>query len=217
MPELTEPLCWRFDGLLLDPQAGTLLPGASGRATAPVPVGSRAFQLLCLLVEHRGELVSQREISGCGLAQYDRGAEQPERPSGSSAPRPRGPRRAGQLRSERSRPRLPIRVSGQCASCPRRCSERPRSAAGDGSCPRRTPRCDPTASRAAEPGLHGLRRFTRSRDPVRDHRLEPERPVAPGQEHCRGGFGVFFSPGEDALRRRLSVVVLPFENLVAMV
>src|SRR6185312_337453 len=62
MPGLAEPMLWRFDDLLLDPQAGTLsrvLP--DGHAT-PVHIGARAFQLLCLLVERRGELVSQHEI-----------------------------------------------------------------------------------------------------------------------------------------------------------
>ena len=81
--------------------------------TAPVHVGSRAFQLLCLLVERRGELVSQHAIMeavwpNTNVEQNNLSVQVAtlRRVAGRQ-------RRPGQRRSERSWPRLPIRVTGQ--------------------------------------------------------------------------------------------------------
>jgi DNA-binding winged helix-turn-helix (wHTH) protein len=62
MPDLAEPVICRFDNFLLDRQARTLCQlHSDGRAT-PILIGSRALQILCLLVDRRGEIVSQSEI-----------------------------------------------------------------------------------------------------------------------------------------------------------
>src|SRR4051812_17582560 len=62
MPDLTEPTSFRFDEFLVDKQAGALLRFHPDGQATPVQIGSRAFQLLCLLVERRGGIVSRQEI-----------------------------------------------------------------------------------------------------------------------------------------------------------
>ena len=49
-------LC-RFDDFLLDLQAGVLLRFDADGTWAPVPLGSRGFQILNLLIERRPEFV----------------------------------------------------------------------------------------------------------------------------------------------------------------
>jgi TolB-like protein/DNA-binding winged helix-turn-helix (wHTH) protein/tetratricopeptide (TPR) repeat protein len=62
MPDVAEPAVRRFDDFLLDSRAGTLMRvWPDGRKTS-VEIGSRAFQILCLLVGRHGEIVPQREI-----------------------------------------------------------------------------------------------------------------------------------------------------------
>src|SRR5262245_38254610 len=64
MPDLSEPVVCRFDDFLLDRQAGTLSRvHPDGRRTS-VPLGARALQVLCLLVDRRGEIIPSREIMG---------------------------------------------------------------------------------------------------------------------------------------------------------
>ena len=62
MPDLAEPAICRFDNFLLDKQALTLCQLHADGHTTPVQIGSRALQVLCLLVDRRGEIVSQSEI-----------------------------------------------------------------------------------------------------------------------------------------------------------
>ena len=62
MPDLAEPGVYRFDSFVLDQQTSTLSRLHPDGQKTLVRVGSRAFQILCLLVQRRGELVSQREI-----------------------------------------------------------------------------------------------------------------------------------------------------------
>ena len=62
MPDLVESATCRFDDFLLCKQAGTLFRLHQDGHQSPVQIGSRAFQILCLLVERRGEIVSRREI-----------------------------------------------------------------------------------------------------------------------------------------------------------
>jgi TolB-like protein/DNA-binding winged helix-turn-helix (wHTH) protein len=62
MPDLAEPVLYRFDDFLLDRQAGTLTRQRPDGQQTSVEIGSRAFQILCLLVDRRGQIVSQREL-----------------------------------------------------------------------------------------------------------------------------------------------------------
>jgi len=62
MADLSEPAVCRFDDFMLDRETGTLSRvHPDGRSTS-IPLGSRALQILCLLVDRRGEIVSSREI-----------------------------------------------------------------------------------------------------------------------------------------------------------
>src|SRR5580692_8988155 len=54
-------LC-RFDDFLLDLQAGVLLRFDADGTWAPVPLGSRGFQIFNLLIERRPAFVSKQEI-----------------------------------------------------------------------------------------------------------------------------------------------------------
>src|SRR4051794_40328164 len=62
MPDSAEPLTYCFDDFLLDKAAGVLLRREPSGSMARVPLGSRAFQLLSLLVERRGAIVTRQEI-----------------------------------------------------------------------------------------------------------------------------------------------------------
>jgi DNA-binding winged helix-turn-helix (wHTH) protein len=62
MPELAQPAAWRFDDLVLDPERGTLSRVHPDGQTTAVHIGSRGFQLLWLLVKRRGETVAYGEI-----------------------------------------------------------------------------------------------------------------------------------------------------------
>jgi adenylate cyclase len=59
---MPDPAILRFDCFLLDRQSGTLSRLHPDGHQILVQIGSRAFQILCLLMERRGEIVSQREI-----------------------------------------------------------------------------------------------------------------------------------------------------------
>jgi len=61
MPDLVEPAVSRFNDFLLDKREGLFRRQPDGRTT-PIQLGSRALRILCLLVDHHGETVSQREI-----------------------------------------------------------------------------------------------------------------------------------------------------------
>jgi adenylate cyclase len=52
----------RFDDFLLDPHARVLFRLDDGGEPTPVSLGSRAFGILCVLIERRGEFVSKHEI-----------------------------------------------------------------------------------------------------------------------------------------------------------
>ena len=62
MPNLAEPLLRRFDNFLLDEQAGTLSRLHPDGRQSVVQIGSRAFQILCLLADRRGKIVSQGDL-----------------------------------------------------------------------------------------------------------------------------------------------------------
>ena len=62
MPDLAEPAVCRFDKYLLDRQSLTLCQVHADGHTTPVQIGSRALQVLCLLIVRRGEIVPQSEI-----------------------------------------------------------------------------------------------------------------------------------------------------------
>ena len=61
MPDLAEPAICRFNDFLLDKRDGLFRLHPDGRKT-PVQIGSRALGILCLLVDRRADIVSQREI-----------------------------------------------------------------------------------------------------------------------------------------------------------
>ena len=52
----------RFDEFLIDMNAGVLLRLAPKGGTTPIPLGSRAFDILCLLVKRAGSVVPKQEI-----------------------------------------------------------------------------------------------------------------------------------------------------------
>ncbi|HEY7581397.1 MAG TPA: winged helix-turn-helix domain-containing protein, partial [Acetobacteraceae bacterium] len=62
MPDQAEPLALRFGDYLLDRPAGALLRLHPDGRTSRVPLGGRAFRILCLLVERRGAIVTRQEI-----------------------------------------------------------------------------------------------------------------------------------------------------------
>jgi DNA-binding winged helix-turn-helix (wHTH) protein len=62
MPDLAKPVVYRFDDFLLDRRARTLFRLHPDGHTTAVQIGSRGFQILSLLVDHRGAVISRREI-----------------------------------------------------------------------------------------------------------------------------------------------------------
>jgi adenylate cyclase len=62
MALLAQATTCRFDDFLLDPQARALFRLDDGGEPTPVSLGSRAFGILCVLIERRGEFVSKHEI-----------------------------------------------------------------------------------------------------------------------------------------------------------
>jgi TolB-like protein/DNA-binding winged helix-turn-helix (wHTH) protein/tetratricopeptide (TPR) repeat protein len=62
MPDTAEPLALRFDDYLLDRSAGVLLRVHPYGQMSRVPLGARAFGILCLLAERRGAIVTRQEI-----------------------------------------------------------------------------------------------------------------------------------------------------------
>jgi hypothetical protein len=63
MDTLTQPLLRQFDDFLLDLRIRVLFRLNGGSAPEPVPLGSRACDVLCLLVEHHGAIVPGRLLS----------------------------------------------------------------------------------------------------------------------------------------------------------
>jgi len=62
MDVLAEPLTCRFDNFLLDREGRALYRLSTGGERTVVPIGSRALEILCLLIDRRGEFVSRRAI-----------------------------------------------------------------------------------------------------------------------------------------------------------
>ena len=62
MDVLAEPLTCRFDDFLLDREGHALYRLNTGGERTVVPIGSRALEILCFLIDRRGEFVSRREI-----------------------------------------------------------------------------------------------------------------------------------------------------------
>ena len=62
MPDSAEPRTFRFDDFLLDRPAEALLRVHPDGQTSRVPLGTRAFRILSLLVERRGAVVTRQEI-----------------------------------------------------------------------------------------------------------------------------------------------------------
>src|SRR4051794_3186192 len=61
MPDFAEPAICRFNDFLLDKREGLFRLDLDGGKT-PIQIGSRALQILCLLVDRRGDIVPQRDI-----------------------------------------------------------------------------------------------------------------------------------------------------------
>src|SRR3954470_3456633 len=62
MDSIAEPRAYRFDGFAIDLDAGVLLRTLSEREAVPLPIGSRAFDILCLLIKRSGTVLLKREI-----------------------------------------------------------------------------------------------------------------------------------------------------------
>jgi TolB-like protein/DNA-binding winged helix-turn-helix (wHTH) protein len=62
MDVLAEPPTCRFDDFLVDREGHALYRLSTGGERTVVPIGSRALEILCLLIDRRGEFVSRREI-----------------------------------------------------------------------------------------------------------------------------------------------------------
>ena len=62
MDEFSRPQMYRFDSFLLDRHKRSLSRLDDTGNETPMPIGSRAFDLLCLLVEQGGTLLSKSEI-----------------------------------------------------------------------------------------------------------------------------------------------------------
>jgi adenylate cyclase len=62
MDVLAEPLSSRFDDFLLNREDHALYRLTTGGERTVVPIGSRALEILCVLIDRRGEFVSRREI-----------------------------------------------------------------------------------------------------------------------------------------------------------
>ena len=62
MDVLAEPLTCRFDDFLLDREGHALYRLNTGGERTVVPIGSRALKILRFLIDRRGEFVSRREI-----------------------------------------------------------------------------------------------------------------------------------------------------------
>jgi DNA-binding winged helix-turn-helix (wHTH) protein len=62
MDAIAEPPTCRFDDFLLDWEGRALFHLNGNGERTQIPIGSRAFEILCLLIDRRGEFVSRREI-----------------------------------------------------------------------------------------------------------------------------------------------------------
>jgi TolB-like protein/DNA-binding winged helix-turn-helix (wHTH) protein len=62
MDDIARPQTYRFDGFLLDRHKRSVSRVDDAGNETPIPIGSRAFDLLCLLVEQGGALLSKSEI-----------------------------------------------------------------------------------------------------------------------------------------------------------
>jgi DNA-binding winged helix-turn-helix (wHTH) protein/TolB-like protein len=62
MPDSADPRTFRFDNFVLDKPTGILLRIRPDGAPGQVQLGTRAFRILCLLVERQGAVVTRQEI-----------------------------------------------------------------------------------------------------------------------------------------------------------
>ena len=62
MDAVADATTWRFDDFLVDMRALALFRLKEGRVQTPVQLGSRAFGILCVLIKRRGEFVTKQEI-----------------------------------------------------------------------------------------------------------------------------------------------------------
>jgi DNA-binding winged helix-turn-helix (wHTH) protein len=62
MDDISRPRMYRFDSFLLDRHKRSVSRVDDAGNETPIPIGSRAFDLLCLLVEQGGALLSKSEI-----------------------------------------------------------------------------------------------------------------------------------------------------------
>ncbi len=62
MDDISRPRMYRFDSFLLDRHKRSVSRVDDAGNETPIPIGSRAFDLLCLLVEQAGALLSKSEI-----------------------------------------------------------------------------------------------------------------------------------------------------------
>ena len=78
-----------FEGFRLDRRGGVLYQVDREGVGTPVPLGSRAFNLLSMLIERKGELVSKDEDHERRLAGSGGRGSQPQRPDFEAPPDPR--------------------------------------------------------------------------------------------------------------------------------
>src|SRR4051794_7639052 len=62
MDSLSDPVIYEFDDFVVDARSGTLFRTQPDGRRTPVLIGSRAFQILCLLIGREGHTVSRQEI-----------------------------------------------------------------------------------------------------------------------------------------------------------
>jgi hypothetical protein len=80
MVEAVRSAMLEFLGFALDCNGGGLFQLDDWRLPIPVPLGWRALEVLSVLVERRGTIVSRKEIIDAGLARHHRCGEQPHHP-----------------------------------------------------------------------------------------------------------------------------------------
>jgi DNA-binding winged helix-turn-helix (wHTH) protein len=62
MDAFAGPSMCRFNDFLLDRQSRALYRLNTGGERSTISIGSRAFEILCLLIDRRGEFVPRREL-----------------------------------------------------------------------------------------------------------------------------------------------------------
>jgi hypothetical protein len=116
MDALAADEVFSFEGFRLDRRAGGLFRPDQNGVLVPVAIGSRALDLLILLVRRHGDLVSRDEIMSMA-GSYCRG-QQPAHSDLGAAPAARSGPIAGKLHPDSFGARLPLRRRGDAVGCP---------------------------------------------------------------------------------------------------